>query len=214
MVNHVIDFIFFLDIILNFRTSYQNILTGDEVTNAKRIAINYIKGRFWIDLLASIPFEIVLFNIEDQLSQKFILLSMLKLFRVLRLGRIITYMNETDDVKLSLRLFKVCFFLILYIHCTACLWFYIASLEKLWVPGQLSYYGLDIRRFYNSDVDTKAQYYVSFYNSILALTGNDIYPVNNLLYITASLMLVCGALVNANIFGTIAVIATTMNRKG
>jgi len=27
-------------------------------------------------------------------------------------------------------------------------------------------------------------------------------------------MLICGALVNANIFGTIAVIAQTMNRKG
>jgi hypothetical protein len=48
---------------------------------------------------------------------------------------------------------------------------------------------------------------VSFYNSILALTGNDIFPVKNLLFTISSLMLIGGALVNANIFGTIAVIA-------
>jgi len=52
---------------------------------------------------------------------------MLKLFRILRLSRIISYMNSTDDVKLSLRLFKLCFFLLLYIHCTACLLFLISS---------------------------------------------------------------------------------------
>lgn len=129
-INHIIDVVFFLDIFLNFRTSYQNILTGDEVTEPNQIAINYIKGRFWIDVLASIPFELVLLIFYDQtFSKKFVLLSMLKLFRVLRLGRIITYMNETDDVKLSLRLFKVCFFLILYIHCTGCLWYYIGALD-------------------------------------------------------------------------------------
>jgi hypothetical protein len=67
------------------------------------------------------------------------------------LGRIITYMNETDDVKLSLRLFKVCFFLILYIHCTGCIWFYTASLNKEWIPGQLIYYNIE-DDFYDSSV--------------------------------------------------------------
>jgi hypothetical protein len=42
---------------------------------------------------------------------------MLKLLRVLRLGRIITYMNSTDEIKLSLKLLKVFFFLVMYLHC-------------------------------------------------------------------------------------------------
>lgn len=202
--NHVIDAIFFFDIVLNFRTTYQNILTGDEVTEPKRIAINYVKGRFWIDLLSSIPFELVLpFFFTEEFSQKFILLSMLKLFRVLRLGRIITYMNESDDVKLSLRLFKVCFFLILYIHCTGCLWYYLCSLDDTWIPTQHTYYMADTP-FY--EMDNTSKYLISFYNSILALTGNDVYPSNNLLFTCASLLLILGALVNANIFGTIALI--------
>ena len=54
---------------------------------------------------------------------------------------------------------------------------------------------------------------ISFYNSILMLTGNDIYPENFIQYVLSSALLIGGALINANIFGTIAVIATTFNRK-
>ena len=53
----VIDICFVLDIILAFRTTFMNPLTGDEVFDSKQIAINYLKGTFWIDLLATIPFE-------------------------------------------------------------------------------------------------------------------------------------------------------------
>ena len=62
---------------------------------------------------------------------------MLKLLRILRLSRIITYMNSTDDVKLSLRLFKLCLFLVLYIHCSACLLFFVATYnnENDWIPA-------------------------------------------------------------------------------
>jgi len=135
---------------------------------------------------------------------------MLKLFRVLRLSRIINYMNSTDEVKLSLKLFQLCLFLILYIHCTACLLFYIASIDSEWLPGQFNYYGFEVSIY---ESDTHIQYMISFYNSILMLTGNDIYPANPIQYVLSSSLLICGALINANIFGTIAVIAQTFNRK-
>lgn len=57
MVNWSIDFLFFVDIIINFRTSYINPMTGDESTNPKEIAKNYLKGRFWVDLLATVPID-------------------------------------------------------------------------------------------------------------------------------------------------------------
>lgn len=63
------------------------------------------------------------------------------------------------------------------------------------------------------DQEQVQKYIVSFYNSILSLTGNDIYPRTFLQFIVASILLICGALINANIFGTIAVIAATFNRK-
>jgi hypothetical protein len=58
VINHLIDFIFGIDILINFRTTYQNNLTGDEVSEPKEIAKNYLMGRFWIDFFSTIPFEL------------------------------------------------------------------------------------------------------------------------------------------------------------
>jgi len=100
--------------------------------------VKYIQGRFWLDLISAIPFEVVLRIFIDASQNKFVndlkFITMLKLFRVLRLERIINYMNTTDDNKLSLRLLKLCFFLILYIHITACTWFYVGKLDESWIP--------------------------------------------------------------------------------
>ena len=57
--NHVIDAIYVVDIFLNFRTTISDFVTGDEITDSKEIAIQYLKGRFFIDLLAAIPFELI-----------------------------------------------------------------------------------------------------------------------------------------------------------
>jgi hypothetical protein len=128
-----------MDIVLTFRTSYQNIHTGDEIINSKLIAINYIFGRFLIDLISAIPFELVLVLFLDPKEHTFLnelkLITILKLFRVLRLERIINFLNTTDDTKLSLRLIKLCFFLLLYIHISACFWFYICKIDQAWQPA-------------------------------------------------------------------------------
>lgn len=63
------------------------------VDDGKKIALNYVlKGRFFVDLLASLPLEAVGFFLplsEDNLK----FLGMLKLVRLLRLGRMITYLR-------------------------------------------------------------------------------------------------------------------------
>ena len=56
-INRFTDAIFFLDIIANFRTTYVNPSTGDEISNPKLIACAYLKRRFWVDLLATFPFD-------------------------------------------------------------------------------------------------------------------------------------------------------------
>ena len=55
--NSSIDFIFILDLLTSFRTTYQHPKTGDEVMDLKMIAVRYFKGRFTIDLLASLPLD-------------------------------------------------------------------------------------------------------------------------------------------------------------
>ena len=77
---------------------------------------------------------------------------MLKLMRVLRLSKIITYMNATDGVKLSLKLFKMLFFLILYVHCQACTWYWVVTFNKHWIPP--SHLQLGIHEFYEMDINS------------------------------------------------------------
>jgi heme/copper-type cytochrome/quinol oxidase subunit 4 len=127
---NIIDVLFFVDIIVNFRTSIFNPKTGEEVTNWHSLAMSYLKGRFLIDFLATLPFDTVggLF-IPKRQSTLLNIFALLKLVRVLRLGRIITFLNLKSDIKMSFKIFKIIFFLIIYLHCIGCLWYWIIDLN-------------------------------------------------------------------------------------
>jgi hypothetical protein len=57
--NYFTDAIFIFDIILNFRTTISDFITGVEIMNQRKIAKKYIYGRFFLDLIAAIPFELL-----------------------------------------------------------------------------------------------------------------------------------------------------------
>ena len=116
--NGLIDFFFMMDVLINFRTSYINEHTGTEILDTKMIAVKYLKTRFFVDMLASIPFDFLSYGFSDDKGNAFLLqmLGLLKLVRVLRLSRLITYLNFKNDVKMSLKLIKLVFFLVLYLH--------------------------------------------------------------------------------------------------
>lgn len=56
--NSIIDCVFLLDILVSFRTATISI-EGKEITTPREIASHYLKGQFWIDLLATIPFDLL-----------------------------------------------------------------------------------------------------------------------------------------------------------
>ena len=54
-----VDIMFIIDILINFRTTYVN--KNDEVvSHPGKIAVHYFKGWFIIDVVAAIPFDILL----------------------------------------------------------------------------------------------------------------------------------------------------------
>jgi len=134
--NWLIDFFFMMDVVINFRTSYISDITGNEIVDTKIIAIKYLKTRFWIDLLASVPLDFFTYILNNDKSNAFLLqmLGLLKLVRILRLSRLITYLNFKNDVKMSLKLIKLVFFLVLYLHCLCCIWYFIVKQDKNWIP--------------------------------------------------------------------------------
>ena len=97
ILSDYIDYCFMADILISFRTTYQDPFTGEEVYQAKKIAKNYFYGRFWIDLISTIPVEKVVQAFDD-MSHKgdnahLKMISCIKLFRILRLSRLINYLN-------------------------------------------------------------------------------------------------------------------------
>ncbi len=58
--NWVVNVIFFMDILITFRTMFRNSMTDEIVNNWVQSAIRYIfYGRFIIDIAASFPTEIL-----------------------------------------------------------------------------------------------------------------------------------------------------------
>ena len=57
LVNYLIDLVFLVDLIINCRTIFIDPKTGEEINTPKKILLVQLKGRFWIDLLASLPLD-------------------------------------------------------------------------------------------------------------------------------------------------------------
>ena len=114
-------------------------------------------------------------------------------------------MNTTDDIKHSLKLIKLSFMLILWVHLSGCVYVYLNTLvddEAKWKPSQLDH--LSDQEYEALSWFTKWKF--TFYASLLGLLGNDIYPMSDVHLFCSYTMLICGAFINAHIFGTIAMI--------
>ncbi|KAK3926148.1 Potassium voltage-gated channel subfamily H member 6 [Frankliniella fusca] len=68
IIDLIVDVTFIVDILINFRTTYVN--GADEVvSHPGKIAVHYFKGWFVIDLVAAIPFDLLLFGSDtDELG--------------------------------------------------------------------------------------------------------------------------------------------------
>ncbi|EJW75789.1 hypothetical protein WUBG_13302, partial [Wuchereria bancrofti] len=64
IIDLIVDIMFIVDIIINFRTTYVN--ENDEVvSHPGKIAIHYFKGWFIIDMIAAVPFDLLLVNTKQ-----------------------------------------------------------------------------------------------------------------------------------------------------
>ena len=61
VVDLIVDIMFIVDILINFRTTYVN-ANEEVVSHPGRIAVHYFKGWFLIDMVAAIPFDLLIFR--------------------------------------------------------------------------------------------------------------------------------------------------------
>ena len=117
IIDRIVDAMFVGDIAINFRSVYKDYKTDEQVTNSKKIALRYVlNGRFWVDLIASMPLEFIALLMPSGGSVDVRFLGMLKLVRLLRLGRMITFLKANQKLKISMKISQILFFLLLTIH--------------------------------------------------------------------------------------------------
>ena len=174
--------------------------------------MHYLKGRFWADLFASVvPLQLHLtsFVWSQEDSQYLTLFGLIKLMRVLRLSKIIDYLNLQEDVKVWIKLAKLVFFLIMHVHVSGCCFFFLTNLEKKWRPPLDNIY--ETSSFFEDSMMT--QYWISFYTAVLLLTGNEVSPRTEAETFVVIGCLILGAIINGNILGNMAVLLGSMNRR-
>jgi hypothetical protein len=101
----MVDIVFFFDIVINFRTIYFSSLTNDKITEPIKIAKNYIfSGRFFIDLIASVPVDLFLLMVNSSNNRAFSIIKILKLTRLFRLNKIVSFIRYKVALRSSLKM--------------------------------------------------------------------------------------------------------------
>ena len=126
-------------------------------------------------MLATLPFDTIGALFGD--AKAFKVFGALKLVRVLRLNKIITYLRSTEEFKAFLKLNKLVFLLVMYLHCFGCGWWMIVSINEEWIPP-MNYNDDDHYFVYAQEI--KYKYFVSLHAAVLLVTGNDVGPRDTL----------------------------------
>ena len=128
VIDYIVDSLFACDILLNFRTGYfdeRNTLVMD----TKKITNRYMSGWFFIDVVATFPFELLALMFGIDAGSNVTLFSLFKTPRLLRMGRILKFLENMKGANVwrIVRLFALFF---LMAHWVGCLWFLIAPDES------------------------------------------------------------------------------------
>lgn len=137
------DFTFLTDVMMNFRTAYVD-PDGKLHTRQRTIATHYLRGWFAIDIVSSIPFDLVMDASagEDDLSSIKVLkvgrvlrtlraAKLLKLTRFLKVGHLMERLEDEFAVNRNmLGIVKLLLFTAMLCHVNACLYHFIAVLQE------------------------------------------------------------------------------------
>jgi hypothetical protein len=206
---YLIDSFFWIDIYLNFFTSYR--FSGEEVTELKQIRIHYLKQLFAIDLIANFPLDLFLLNQPSLTVHNISLVLILRIFRLLRLVRLYIIFDHWEIQYWInpgyLRITKFLVTVLLLTHWIACIWFLIAFIDNF--PKDCWVVVTNIK-----DAPIKMQYIVSLYWAFTTMTTigyGDITPNRYTEYIVTIIIMFLGASIYALIIGNIASLLSGIN---
>ncbi|XP_015217397.2 potassium voltage-gated channel subfamily H member 6a [Lepisosteus oculatus] len=213
VVDLIVDIMFIIDILINFRTTYVN--HNDEVvSHPGRIAVHYFKGWFLIDIVAAIPFDLLIFRSGS--DETTTLIGLLKTARLLRLVRVARKLDRYSEYGAAVLFLLMCTFALIA-HWLACIWYAIGNVERPYMDNKIGW--LDnladqIGKHYNdSDVRSgptiKDKYVTALYFTFSSLTSvgfGNVSPNTNSEKIFSICVMLIGSLMYASIFGNVSAI--------
>ncbi|OQR86806.1 Voltage-gated Ion Channel (VIC) Superfamily [Achlya hypogyna] len=228
LLNLVIDAIFFVDVLINFNVAYYQQDASDEqrtltlkysnsvgakdkylVRNRLRIAAHYAQGWLLLDLLAAIPIDWV--EVYGSLSTADIhnagllkivrlprLVGIFRLFKVLKADGPLWGWLDYSKSSIGFRLLRLILIVMYMDHICTCVWYPIASAPGGWgetyfVPASLY-----------------ATYVVCYYRNMMALLGQDIFPVLVPEMIFLTFASIAGSVALATVFGDVAIVVSSL----
>ncbi|XP_041834267.1 potassium voltage-gated channel subfamily H member 7 isoform X2 [Melanotaenia boesemani] len=213
VVDLMVDIMFIVDILINFRTTYVN--TNEEVvSHPAKIAIHYFKGWFLIDMVAAIPFDLLIFGSGS--DETTTLIGLLKTARLLRLVRVARKLDRYSEYGAAVLMLLMCIFALIA-HWLACIWYAIGNVEKPYLEhkiGWLDNLGVSIGKKYNysdpsSGPSIKDKYVTALYFTFSSLTSvgfGNVSPNTNSEKIFSICVMLIGSLMYASIFGNVSAI--------
>ncbi|CAM1300697.1 KCNH7 (predicted) [Pycnogonum litorale] len=213
IIDLLVDVMFIIDILINFRTTYIN--GNDEVvSHPGKVAINYLRGWFLIDLVAAIPFDLLLVGSNETTDETTTLIGLLKTARLLRLVRVARKIDRYSEYGAAVLLLLVAAFALMA-HWLACIWYAIGNAERPHLNpkiGWLDHLANASHQYYNNShggPTTKAKYVTALYFTFSSLTSvgfGNVSPNTNTEKIFSICVMLIGSLMYASIFGNVSAI--------
>ncbi|XP_063843740.1 potassium voltage-gated channel unc-103-like isoform X28 [Scylla paramamosain] len=233
IIDLIVDIMFMVDIIINFRTTYVN--HNDEVvSHPGKIALHYLRGWFLIDVVAAIPFDLLLVTdseagtephttaspaereFEEADDEKTTtLIGLLKTARLLRLVRVARKIDRYSEYGAAVLLLLMATFALIA-HWLACIWYAIGNAERPGLPhkiGWLDHLANATRQYYYGNSTggptLRAKYVTALYFTFSSLTSvgfGNVAPNTDVEKIFTILVMLIGSLMYASIFGNVSAI--------
>uniref|UniRef100_A0AAX7UK16 Voltage-gated inwardly rectifying potassium channel KCNH2 n=1 Tax=Astatotilapia calliptera TaxID=8154 RepID=A0AAX7UK16_ASTCA len=209
VVDLIVDIMFIIDILINFRTTYVN--SNDEVvSHPVRIAVHYFKGWFLIDMVAAIPFDLLIYRNGEETTT---LIGLLKTARLLRLVRVARKLDRYSEYGAAVLFLLMCTFALIA-HWLACIWYAIGSVERNGSIGWLHTLGDQLGKHFNGSIpgsgpSIKDKYVTALYFTFSSLTSvgfGNVSPNTNSEKIFSICVMLIGSLMYASIFGNVSAI--------